>query len=122
MAYYLAATLLATAGLLFGISSPASAAPNCASGVSCAFENIDFGGNVFTAVYSQRGVCHNFSSTMNNRASSLSNSSSRRTVYYKDSNCGGAWIAVAAGYAKDDLRLYGFNDNISSVRMDLCPC
>jgi hypothetical protein len=111
------ASVLVT-GAFAVVSSPASAAPSCASGVACAFEHIDFEGQVFTAVFGQRGVCHNFPSWMDNKTSSVSNSTSKRVVWYKGLNCTGQTYARAAGYASDDMRLTGINDAISSVRID----
>lgn len=106
---------------VFGIvaaGTPASAVTGCASGVACAWETSYFGGNVYTFVSSQRGVCHNFSSTMNDKTSSMKNSSGHTMVYYKDAGCAGASYSLPNTWTIGDLAGTGYNDTFSSGRMN----
>lgn len=111
---------LAAAGVVFawigGGTIPLAQAQNlasCPSGRVCLYENIGFGGAVWTYASSQRPL----PADVDNRASSVSNATSAVLRLYEGSSFNGANICLNPGASIDNLVNLGLNDAVSSIQI-----
>lgn len=111
-------TVVATLGLV-GLAAPAQAAPICAVGSVCLWDNINFGGGKksFTSNSEYRLSLYGW----NDRTSSICNNRSGKTLtFYQNDGYAGFWWTLESGQCWTDLRritmggVGNWNDKISS--------
>jgi hypothetical protein len=110
------AMLLVSAGVLVATEAPASANGACPSGYFCIYENIGYTGSETDYVSGFYGQCVNLAGFWIDRVSSLRNNVGYDVTVYMNGGCGGNNIWMYSGFTIGDMRAWGANDQVDSIR------